>query len=39
MEKSCLLHGKPCIKFAMGCKLKQKIEPNKLTAVGDIDIQ
>ena len=38
IEKSCLLHGKPCIKFVMGCKLKHKIEPNKLTAGSDIDI-
>ena len=39
MEKGCLLHGKPCIEFAVSCKLKHKIRPNKLTAVGDVNIQ
>ena len=39
MEKGCLLHSKPCIKFAVGCKLKHEIGLNKPTAVGDIDIQ
>ena len=38
-KKGCLLHGKPCIKFAVSCKLKHKIKPNKPTAIGDIDIQ
>ena len=39
MEKGCLLNGKSCIKFAVSCKLKYKIGPNKPTASGDIDIQ
>ena len=39
MEKSCLLHGKPCIDFAVRYKLKNKIGPNKPTAGGNIDIQ
>ena len=39
MEKGYLLHGKPCIKFVMGCKLKHKIELNKFTTDGNIDIQ
>ena len=38
-EKNCLLHGKPCIEFAVDCKLKQEIESNKLIAGSDIDIQ
>ena len=38
MEKSCFLHGKPCIKFAVGCKLKHKIRPNKPTTGGNINI-
>ena len=38
IEKSCLLYGKPCIKFAVGCKLKHKIGPNKPIAGDDIDI-
>ena len=39
MEKDCLLHSKPYIEFAIGCKLKHKIGLNKPTAVGDVDIQ
>ena len=39
IEKGCFLHSKPCIKFAMGCKLKHKIGSNKPIAGGDIDIQ
>ena len=39
MKKDCLLHGKPCIKFAVGCKLKHEIGPNKSTAGGNIEIQ
>ena len=38
IKKGCLLHSKPCIKFAIGCKLKHKIGPNKSIASGDIDI-
>ena len=39
IEKKCLLNRKPCVKFAVGCKLKHKIGLKKLTAGGDIDIQ
>ena len=39
MEKDCLLYSKPCIKFAVGCKLKHEIGSNKPTAVSDVDIQ
>ena len=39
IKKGCLLHGKSCIEFAISCKLKHKIEPNKSTASGDINIQ
>ena len=38
MKKSCLLHSKPWIKFAVGYKLKHEIGPNKPAAGGDIDI-
>ena len=38
MEKECLLNGKLYVEFAVGCKLKHKIGPNKPTAGGDIDI-
>ena len=38
MEKGCLLHDKPYIKFAIGYKLKHEIGPNKPTASGNIDI-
>ena len=39
MEKSCLLHDKPCIEFAVRCKLKHEIGLNKPIAGGNIDIQ
>ena len=39
MEKKCLLNGEPWVEFAVSCKLKHEVEPDKLTAVGDIDIQ
>ena len=39
IEKGCLLQDKPCIEFAIGCKLKHKIRSNKPTAGSDIDIQ
>ena len=39
IEKKYLLNGKPCIEFAMGCKLKHEIGLNKPTAGGNIDIQ
>ena len=38
MEKVCLLNRKPCIEFAVGCKLKHKIRPNKPTAGSNIDV-
>ena len=38
IEKGYFLHGKPCIEFAMGRKLKYEIGPNKPTAGDDIDI-
>ena len=38
IKKYCLFHNKPYIEFAVSCKLKYKIESNKLTASGDIDI-
>ena len=38
IEKDCFLHSKLYIEFIMGCKWKHKVEPNKLTAGGDIDI-
>ena len=38
MEKKCRLHGKLCIEFAVGCKVKHKIGPNKPIANGNIDI-
>ena len=39
MEKSCLLHSKPCIKFTLSCKLKHEIGLKSPTAVSDVDIQ
>ena len=39
MEKKCLLNGKPYVEFAVGCKLKHKIGPNKFNTGGDINIQ
>ena len=39
MKKRCLLNRKPCIKFAVDCKLKHEIGSNKPTVGGDIDIQ
>ena len=39
MEKGCLLQCKPCIEFAMSCKLKHQIGPNKSIVSGNIDIQ
>lgn len=39
MKKGCFLHGKPYIEFAVGCKSKHEIRPNKSTGAGDIDIQ
>ena len=40
MKKSCLAHGMPCIEFAVGSKLKNVIESEKLGAVDSrINIQ
>ena len=39
MKKKCLLNGKLYVEFAVGCKLKHEIGPNKPTASSDIDIQ
>ena len=39
IERGCLLHGIPCIEFAMGSKVKHQIGTEKPTAMGDIDIR